>query len=97
MQKLAKKPFALIGVNLNGYDAEELKKATDKEQLNWRSFADPGEINAKWNAAPQTFYLIDSKGVIANKWVGSPGENVIEAALEELIKEAEGNGRNTPK
>ena len=97
MQKLAGKPFALIGVNLNGYDAQELKKATEKEQLNWRSFVDPGEIKAKWNAGPQTFYLIDSKGVIANKWVGSPGENVIESALEELIKEAEGNGRNTPK
>ena len=95
MQKLAGKPFALIGVNLNGYDAQELKKATEKEQLNWRSFADPGEINAKWNAQPQTFYLIDSKGVIANKWLGSPSANVMEAALEKLIQQAE--GKDTPK
>ena len=69
------------------------KKATDQEQLNWRSFADPGEINPKWNAQPQTCYLIDSKGVIANKWVGSPSANVIEAALEKLIHQAEGKDR----
>ena len=95
MQKLTDKPFALLGVNLNRFTAEELKKATDEEQLNWRSFADPGEINAKWNAQPQTFYVIDSKGIIANKWVGSPSATVLEAALEKLIQQAEGKG--TPK
>jgi hypothetical protein len=95
VQKLTDKPFALLGVNLNRFTAEELKKATDEEQLNWRSFADPGEINAKWNAQPQTFYVIDSKGIIANKWVGSPSATVLEAALEKLIQQAEGKG--TPK
>ena len=97
MQKLADKPFALIGVNLNGYTAQELKKATDDEKLNWRSFVDRGEINAKWTAGPQTFYLIDSKGVIANKWVGTPAADVIEPTIEKLIQEAQGNGKNPPK
>ena len=95
MLKLADRPFALIGVNLNRFTAEELKKATDEEKLNWRSFADHGEINAKWTAGPQTFYLIDSKGVISNKWLGSPSANVMEAALEKLIQQAE--GKDTPK
>jgi hypothetical protein len=95
VQKLSDKPFALIGVNLNRFTAAELKKATDDEQLNWRSFTDPGEINANWNAMPQTFYLIDSKGVIANKWVGSPSAAVMEAALEKLIQQAD--GEDTPK
>jgi hypothetical protein len=90
VQKLVDKPFALIGVNLNRYSAAELKKATDVEQMNWRSFADPGMISTQWNAMPQTFYLINSKGVIANKWVGTPAANVLETALEKLIDEADG-------
>ena len=96
MQKLSDKPFSLIGVNLNRFTAAELKKATDVEKLNWRSFVDPGEINSKWNAGSQTFYLIDSKGVIANKWVGTPAPDVIEPALEKLIQAAEGSGKNLP-
>ena len=34
------KPFALIGVNTNGYAVEKLKEVMDKEKLNWRSFAE---------------------------------------------------------
>ena len=61
----------------------------DKEKLNWRSFADPGTINAKWNASTPTYYVIDGKGVIRYKWIGSPGAKAIDTALEKLIKEAE--------
>ena len=63
---------------------------TDKENLTWRSFSDPGPINAKWNATTPTYYVIDPKGVIRFKWSGSPGEKAIDTALLELIKEAEG-------
>jgi peroxiredoxin len=90
------KPFALIGVNVSGYDAKKLKKVMDKEKLNWRSFADPGDLGqgaiaAKWNLASMpTLYVIDHKGVIRHKWVGSPGEKAIDVALDKLIKEAEG-------
>jgi hypothetical protein len=67
-----------------------------KEKLPWRSFADPGELGqtaivTKWNlTATPTFYLLDTKGVIRHKWVGAPGEAVMDGALETLIKEAEG-------
>jgi hypothetical protein len=37
------------------------------------------------------------KGVIRYKWAGAPGEKVIDAALDKVIKAAEGNGKNTPK
>jgi hypothetical protein len=66
-----------------------------KEKLTWRSFADPGAlgqgaITAKWNLpGTPTFYVLDPKGVIRHKWVGSPGAEVIDRALEKLIKEAE--------
>ena len=62
----------------------------DKENLNWRSFGDQGTINAKWNASTPGYYIIDPKGVIRYKWVGSPGERAIDTALEKLIHEAEG-------
>ena len=73
----------------------------DKEKLPWRSFADlgpfgQGAIASKWNlSATPTFYAIDHEGVIRYKWVGNPGAKAIDAALEKLIREAE--GKNTRK
>jgi hypothetical protein len=88
----------LIGVNTNTPEAKKLKGTMDKEKLNWRSFVIQGAINAKWNE-PGTpmYYVIDHKGVIRYKWFGSPGERAIDRALEKLIEEAEGNGRDTPQ
>jgi peroxiredoxin len=61
-----------------------------KENINWRTFDDSGDINDGWNL-PMTpaFYVIDHDGVIRHKWVGKPGEKTIDAALEKLIAEAE--------
>ncbi len=87
----------MIGVNVNGHEPKQLKLVMDQEKLNWRSFADQGAINAKWNANTPTFYVIDHKGVIRYKWVGSPGAKAIDAALDKVIQEAEGNGKQTPK
>lgn len=84
------KPFALLGVNVNPYDAKKLKPVMDKEKLNWRSFTDGLAIGVKWNAATPGYYVIDPKGVIRYKWVGNPGEKAIDGALEKLIQEAEG-------
>ena len=86
----------MIGVNVNRHKPKELKEVMDKEKLSWRSFADQGAIAAKWNLpGTPTFYLIDHKGVIRYKWVGSPGEKAIDAAVEKLIQEAE--GKNTAR
>ncbi len=85
----------MIGVNQNGYAPKKLKEVMDKENLTWRTFADPGAISAKWNAGPATYYIIDAKGLIRYK--PGPIAKDIDAALEELIQAAEGNGKNTPK
>ena len=96
MKNLKDKPFALIGVNISGYDAKVLKETMDKEKLPWRSFADRGPLGrgaiaSQWNVtATPTLYVIDHQGVIRYKWVGSPGEKAIDAALEEVIREAAG-------
>lgn len=89
----------MIGVNVSGLDARKLKVVVNKEKMTWRSFADPqGDIAAKWNlSATPTLYVIDPKGVIRRKWLGGPGEKAIDAALDELMKEAEGSGKKTQR
>jgi len=95
VKNLRDRPFALIGVNVNGYDVGQLKTAMDQENLTWRSFADPGSvgrgaITERWNLSGiPTLYLLDADGVIRHKWVGNPGDSMIDAALEPLIRETE--------
>jgi hypothetical protein len=84
--KLRDKPFALIGVNVLAHKPEALKAVMQKENLIWRSFADDGSIARKWNSPPTpSFYVLDQQGVIRYKWLGHPGEQVINSALEALI------------
>ena len=99
MKNLKDKPFALIGVHLNnsGDDASVVKKVMVKEQLNWRSFVDRGDIADKWKpAGTPTYYIIDPKGVIRYKWAGAPGAKAIDAALEKLLQETAGNAKDAP-
>ena len=71
-----------------------------REKLSWRSFVDPGRppgqgpIATRWNVTfTPTFYAIDHTGTIRRKWLGPPGDKVIDAALEKLIEEAEKAGK----
>ena len=69
----------------------------DKERLSWRSFADTsagangeGKICSAWNLqGTPTLFVLDHRGVIRYRWLGSPGEKKIDEAIESLIKEAE--------
>ncbi len=92
VKKLANKPFALIGVNSDP-DKAELKKAMEKENITWRSFWDvatSGPISTRWAVQGwPTLYVIDAKGVIRHKHVGSPGDKVLDEEIEKLVKEAE--------
>jgi hypothetical protein len=93
VKKLEGRPFALIGVNIVRHDPGKLKEVIEREKLTWRSFDDPGSIARTWNiSGTPTFYLIDAEGVIRHKWVGSPGEEALDAAVETLVREAEGKG-----
>ena len=90
MNQLKGKPFALIGVDVFRHEPKTLKAVMVKEKLNWRSFADTGEIVRHWNhPGTPTFYVINHQGVIRHKWVGHPGEKTIDSALEKLIRTAE--------
>jgi peroxiredoxin len=81
-------------VNTNQYDVKKLKEVMDKEKLNWRSYADTGKITKQFNlVGTPTLYIIDHKGVIRHKWLGGPGEKVIDAAIEKLLKEAQADAK----
>src|SRR5262249_55274232 len=93
VKKLGNKPFTIVGVN-SDESKEDLKGVLDKEKLSWRSWWDGGRteggIAAKWNVQGwPTLYLLDHKGGIRYKWLGSPREDVMNEAVGKLVKEAE--------
>ena len=96
VKKLEGKPFALIGVN-SDQDRDALKQVLAKENISWRSFWDgntQGPISRRWAVeAWPTLFLIDPKGVIRQKYVGTPGEKVLDDEIDKLIQEAEADGR----
>jgi Thioredoxin-like len=94
VKRLADKPFVLIGVN-SDRDLKELQPVLKEEQITWRSFwngkdGTGGPISTEWNVQGwPTLYVIDHKGVIRHKWLGSPGDKVMDEAIEKLVAEAE--------
>jgi hypothetical protein len=94
VKNLADKPFALVGVNSDP-DLEKLKPVLEKEKITWRSFTNGpegtgGPISKAWNVRGwPTLYLIDHKGVIRHKYLGSPGDKALDQAIEKLVAEAE--------
>ncbi|HEV3144698.1 MAG TPA: TlpA disulfide reductase family protein [Gemmataceae bacterium] len=93
VKRLADKPFALVGVNSDN-DMQELKPVLEKEQITWRSFQNQkgkdGVISDGWGVQGwPTLYVIDHKGVIRHKWVGSPGNDKMDEAIDDLVKKAE--------
>jgi hypothetical protein len=84
---LQDKPFALIGINVIAHKPGELKDIMENEKLNWRSFDDDATISRSWNSPPTpAFYVLDHLGVIRRKWIGHPGEQVIDSVVENLIE-----------
>jgi hypothetical protein len=94
VKKLADKPFALVGVN-SDTDLTELKKVLEDEKITWRSFwngkdGTRGPISTEWNVHGwPTLFIIDHKGVIRHKYLGNPGDDKLDAAIDKLIAEAE--------
>ncbi len=64
----------------------------ERESLPWRSFVDPGQAAAgpiakRWNSpSTPTFFILDAKGVIRHKWVGKVTPQVVDSAIEDLLR-----------
>jgi hypothetical protein len=97
VKKLAGRPFALVGVN-SDQDLQALKAVLEKEQITWRSFwngpqGQVGPISVDWRVRGwPTLFVIDHKGIIRNKYIGSPGPDVLDVAIERLVAIAEREG-----
>ncbi len=91
VKRLANEPFALLGVNSDG-DAANVLPRLQEEGIQWRNAIDVtpnGDWASKWNVSGwPTLYLIDAKGVIREKWLGSPGDDVLDQKIDELVAEA---------
>jgi hypothetical protein len=98
VKRLADKPFALVGVN-SDTDPDKLKTVLKDENITWRSFTNGpdgtgGPISTAWEVRGwPTLYLIDHKGVVRQKYVGSPGDQVLDDAIDRLIAGAEKDGK----
>jgi len=98
VKRLADKPFALIGVN-SDKELDELKAALKDEAITWRSFTNgpmgtDGPISTAWNIRGwPTLYLIDHKGVIRHKFLGNPGNEKLDRAIDKLLAEAVKSGK----
>src|SRR6184192_2149742 len=91
VKKMEGKPFALIGVNSDN-DREELKPVLQREQITWRSFWNggglDGPISRAWKVEGwPSIWVIDAKGVVRYKYIGSPGGDQLDRAVESLMKE----------
>jgi hypothetical protein len=88
VERLADKPFALLGIN-SDTDREALKKTMEAEKITWRSWWDGGSTNGpiatKWNVSGwPTIYVLDAKGVIRAKNVR---DKAMDKAVDALLKE----------
>src|SRR5262245_47205213 len=95
VEKLAGKPFAILGVNSDD-DRAALKATIAQEKLTWRSFWDggtEGPIATAWNVQGwPTLYVLDDRGVIRFK--GTDGDDKkLDGVIESILKEmGEGKG-----
>ncbi|MCA8966063.1 MAG: hypothetical protein H6838_18065 [Planctomycetes bacterium] len=94
VEKMKDKPFALLGVN-SDKDKDYFHAEAADMGVTWRSFwcgdkGTSGPIPSKWNVRGwPTLYVIDHEGVIRHKWVGSPGNEVLDEAIATLVEQAE--------
>jgi hypothetical protein len=93
VKRMEGKPFALIGVNSDD-NRDKLKPAMAANGITWRSFwnggGTSGPISQAWHLRGwPSLWLIDHKGIIRRTFVGYVEPNVMDQAVEELVKEAE--------
>ncbi|HKB02059.1 MAG TPA: TlpA disulfide reductase family protein [Gemmataceae bacterium] len=91
VSKMSEKPFALIGVSVDE-EKDALTEFLGRQKMPWAQWWDgpKGQLTRMFKVRSfPTLYLIDAKGVVRHKWVSSPGDEVIDKAVAELVVEAE--------
>ena len=75
-------------MNIFDREPKKLKEIMEKEKITWLSIGSQA-VTSRWSAGTPTYFVLDGKGVIRYKWVGSPGEKAIDTALEKLLHQSE--------
>ena len=94
VKRMAGKPFALIGVNGDEV-GDQLNEKNKEAEITWRSFQNKRgggqkDIASEWNLQGwPTLYLIDQDGKIRQKWLGSPGDEVLDKEIDALVDAAD--------
>jgi len=91
VKKMKDKPFVLLSVSADE-EKDTLTKFLKDTEMPWTHWWDGGDrkvVNTFKVKAFPTLYLIDATGVVRKKWVGSPPPEVLDKAVEELVKSAE--------
>lgn len=102
VEKLADKPFALIGVNSDD-DRETVRSVVKEKNLTWRSFwnggSTRGPISTEWRVTSwPTIYLLDAEGRIRYKNVrGADLDRAIETLLAEMGEPVELDDHDQPQ
>ena len=92
VEKMAGKPFVLLGVNGDASRPEARRKGK-AARASWRSWWDggglDGPIATRWEVDQwPTVALIDKKGVVRQIWTGWPMAKELEAAIAGLVGKA---------
>jgi thiol-disulfide isomerase/thioredoxin len=90
-QRLARKPFVLLGVD-SDEDRAHVKKVLEEKGIHWRSWWDGGSkagpIARQWNVSGlwgwPTIYILDGQGVIRYKYLRG---QAMDDAVDHLLKE----------
>lgn len=91
-KRLADEPFALLGFDVDA-NPKTLSEAMRAEGITWRSWCENGNgpIAGLWvSEGIPLLYLIDHEGVIRARYVFFPGKNVLDNAIDMLLKRRPG-------
>lgn len=91
----ANRPFAILGVNAD--NQQILERLTNDATVTWRCWADGqgGPISEKWQVdSYPNLVLVDHRGIVRRRFRGSPGQQELDQAIEQLVGEAESDTVN---
>jgi len=90
VEKLKDKPFVLLSVSVDD-EKSIVTEFISTDKMPWSHWWDgpKGPVCKMFRVRSYpTMFLIDAKGVLRKKWIGSPGTEVIDRAIDELVAEA---------
>jgi thiol-disulfide isomerase/thioredoxin len=95
VKRMQGKPFAALGVKCDD-EKDKLREWMKKESITWPTWWDGNVDDSREPIARQfningcpTLYILDPRGIIRHKLLGSPGARMLDAAINSLVLEAE--------